>query len=67
MYRVVMLLTGDVEIFDYNELVFALVDWYKDTETAEFLAHLLKRLANFYEDKHDIFVKDELYIEKIAE
>jgi len=67
MYRVVMLLTGDVEIFDYNKLVFALVDWYKDTETPEFLAHLLRRLANFYEDEHDIFVKDELYIEKMAE
>lgn len=67
MYRLSMLLTGDVEIFNYKELVFALVEVYKDLETEEFLADLLRRLANFYEDEHEFFIKDEIYIEKIAE
>ena len=67
MYRLSMLLTGDVEIFDYKELVFAQVEVYRDLETADFLADLLRRLANLYEDGHEFFIKDEIYIEKIAE
>jgi len=70
MYKMVIMSTGDEEIFNsYGELVFAVLECYDGIDDDYLLSYILRKLANIKINDTPFFTESEdgLYIEKMAE